>query len=70
MLCRAQIAAITIQADNVVLDLNGHKVSRGRRSNGSGIAIYGAKNVTDQKWYRGEVHNGQGIVILSNAESG
>ncbi len=60
----SQIAAITIQADNVMLDLNGHKV---RGAGGNGIMVYGAKNVTIRN---GTVENftGQGIVIVSNAE--
>ena len=60
----SQIAAITIQADNVVLDLNGHKVTG---AGGNGIMIYGAKNVTIRNGTV-EKFTGQGIVILSNAE--
>ena len=43
----SQIAAITIQADNVVLDLNGRTISG---AGGSGINIYGAKNVPSRGW--------------------
>jgi uncharacterized repeat protein (TIGR01451 family) len=59
----SQIAAITIQADNVVLDLNGRTISG---AGGSGISIYGAKNVTIKNGTIEKFTSGQGIVILSD----
>ena len=62
----SQISAITIKADNVVLDLNGHKVTG---AGGNGINIYGARNVTIKNGTI-EKFTGQGIVILTNSETG
>ena len=63
----SQIAAITIQADNVVLDLNGRTISG---AGGSGISIYGAKNVTIKNGTIEKFTSGQGIVILSDQALG
>ena len=60
------IAAITIQADNVILDLNGHKVGGAGSNSGSGISIYGAKNVTVRNGTIENFTTGQGIVFLSD----
>ena len=58
-------AAITIQADNVTLDLHGHTVSGRGSPKGYGIYINGARNV----WVHNEVikNFGHGVLILSES---